>query len=259
MRALVNFILSNMPLIIFCGFGYFIYKQYKELKDFVSKINYNFDKTLKKYLDDKIKVAREETEQILNEYNREDEVATEISRLLAIIEKCEKGTINEKVQASNAVNKFKLTKKVVEKYPNLEKLNEMKTFTEEEIESKDNGLALARQEYNTLAYRYNEKSSGFLQQYIAKICKFPIRYVIFDALESQKYEQNFEVFEEKEQIELGSLDMLNLGPKEQIDLNEVKNNAKREDLRVDHAADIVKPSYTVDKLEEDEYIMEDTR
>lgn len=260
MYGLVSFILNNMPLIIVCIIGYIIYKTYKELKEYVTKINYNFEKTLRKYLDEKIKTAREETEQILNEYNREDECATEIQRLLAIIEKCETGTINEKVNASNAVNKFKVAKKIVEKYPNLDKLNNMKTFTEEEIESKDNGLALARSEYNTLAYRYNEKSSGFVAQFLCKLFKFPIRYVIFDALESQKYEQNFEVFEEKEKVEVGSLDMLNLGEKTTIDLNEIKNTAKREDLRIDHASDILKPSYTVEKLEEEEqYIEEDTR
>ena len=259
MQGLVNFILNNMPLIIFGIVGYVIYKTYKELKEYISKINYNFEKTLKKYLDEKIKTAREETEKILNEYNREDEVATEITRLLAIIEKCEKGTINEKVQASNAVNKFKLTKKVVEKYPNLEKLNNMKTFTDEEIESKDNGLALARQEYNTLAFRYNEKSSGIVAQFLCKLAKFPMSYTIFDALESQKYEQNFEVFEEEEPTELGSLSELNLGEETKVDLNEIKNNAKREDLRIDHASDILKPSYTVEKLEEEEFITQDTR
>ena len=54
--------------------------------------------------------------------------------------------------------------------------------------------------------------------------------------------------------------MLNLGEKTTIDLNEIKNTAKREDLRIDHASDILKPSYTVEKLEEEEqYIEEDTR
>jgi len=257
---LVSTILNNMPAIIFIAVCVVFYKSYKELKDYNTKIKYNFDKTLKGYLDNKIKTAREETDAILKEYGREDEVATEITRLLAVLEKCETGTINEKVSASNAVNKFKINKKSVEKYPNLEKLNNMKTFTDEEINSLDNGLKIARQEYNTLAFRYNEKASGLIQQLIIKLIKFPHSYIIFDALESQKYAMNFEVFSEQEE-EINKLDMLNLGEKEEINIEEFKNKANRKDLRHDHASDILKPDFLDedDIAEEEKYITEDTR
>lgn len=260
---LVTIFLNNMPLIIVITIGVIVYKSYKELKEYRLKIQNSFDKTLAKYLDEKIKKARLETDEILKEYGREDEVATEITRLLAVMEKCENGTINEKVAASNAVNKFKINKKAVEKYPNLEKLNEMKTFTEEEMKSLDNGLSIARQEYNTLAFRYNEKASGLVQQLIIKVIKIPSAYIIFDALESQKYEQNFEVFQEEEP-EVANLSELNLGEPEKVDLEEIKNTADRKEIRHDHASDILKPELPKEKEdfneeEDEEYQTVDTR
>ena len=159
----------------------------------------------------------------------------EINRLLLLIEKGVTGNINDKVETSNAINKFKLSKKIdLKKYPFLKELEDLGTFNEEDMNSKENGIAIARKEYNTQAFRYNEKASSFLMQYLTKSLKLNQQYLIFDAPKASKYEENYEVFEEEEP-EINSLSSLNIPMNQDEELNKLiyKNDyeeIKAEDL-----------------------------
>ena len=76
------------------------------------------------------------------------------------------------------------------------------------MESLDNGIAIARKEYNTQAFRYNEKANGFPMQYLTKLLKLNSQFLIFDKPRAKKYSELYEVFEEEEP-EIDSLTSLN--------------------------------------------------
>lgn len=235
MTDIMFFIFNNIFFIVIIAIGYYIYHEYKDLKTRTASINDLFTKTLDKYLESKIKEAEDVTSRILKEYGKEDEVSMEINRLLLLIEKGVTGNINDKVETSNAINKFKLSKKIdLKKYPFLKELEDLGTFNEEDMNSKENGIAIARKEYNTQAFRYNEKASSFLMQYLTKSLKLNQQYLIFDAPKASKYEENYEVFEEEEP-EINSLSSLNIPMNQDEELNKLiyKNDyeeIKAEDL-----------------------------
>ena len=60
--------------------------------------------------------------------------------------------------------------------------------------SVDNGLAITRKAYNTLAFRYNEKAAEFPIEYLKKYLKLISEFAIFDAPKTTRYEDDFEVF-----------------------------------------------------------------
>ena len=209
MTEIVTFFLDNFIVIAIIASGYYIYKQYTNLKSQTEGIKYIFDKTLNNYLDQKIKEALEIINKIANEYGHVDLINAEINRLKLMIDKGVEGTINEKVEASNFINKFKLNKNIeLDRYPLLAELKNIGTFTEEDMESLDNGIAIARKEYNTQAFRYNEKANGFPMQYLTKLLKLNSQFLIFDKPRAKKYSELYEVFEEEEP-EIDSLTSLN--------------------------------------------------
>lgn len=246
MTEIFNFIFDNFLLFGIILMIYYIYKEYKELKEKTKSINDLFEKSLNKYIEEKINNAKQIASRLLNEYGHEEMVSTEINRLLLVIEKGITGTINDKVTTSNSLNKFKLNKKIdLEKYPNLKKLENLGTFTEEELESVENGLAIARKEYNAEAFRYNEKASSIIMQYVTKIVHLPEQFVIFDAPKTTRYEDNFEVFEEKEP-EINSLSSLNYDDTimAKSNLNDLIYNKQtdKEEPTIEHSDLIIKPS-----------------
>ena len=95
-----------IPILIVLGIIYVI-SQFRKLSEFRREIQKRFDQVLTEYLNKKIIEAKETTDSILKEYGREDEVSTEISRLLLTIEKGESGDINDKEQDSNDLNKIR--------------------------------------------------------------------------------------------------------------------------------------------------------
>lgn len=208
MQNIFNLIFDNILLILFILAIYLVYKQYKDLKTKTATMLDIFNKTLAKYLEDKFNKAKSLAEELKNEYGHVDKLNTEIDRLLYIIEKSNNKTINNYVETSNALNKFKIDKKIdSKKYPRMLELNEIKLFTDKEMESLDNGIAIARREYNAEAFRYNEKASSFPIQYLTKSLKLNSQYSIFDAL-ANTYSDMYEVFEEEEP-EINSLSSLN--------------------------------------------------
>ena len=129
LEGLMNFIFNNIILFLVIGVGIFIYTQYKNLKTKRIAINSLFTQVLDEYLTKRINEAKDITTRILQEYNREDEVNTEISRLLTMIEKGIQGSANDKVETSNAINRFKLSKNInLDRYPMLEELNNIGTL-----------------------------------------------------------------------------------------------------------------------------------
>jgi len=252
MTEIFNFIFDNFLLFGIILMIYYIYKEYKELKEKTKSINDLFEKSLNKYIEEKINNAKQIASRLLNEYGHEEMVSTEINRLLLVIEKGITGTINDKVTTSNSLNKFKLNKKIdLEKYPNLKKLENLGTFTEEELESVENGLAIARKEYNAEAFRYNEKAGTFIMQYLTKLLKLNQQYTIFDAPKSSFYEENFEVFEEEEP-EINSLSSLNRQEEtKEENLNDLlyHKQSDKEEITIEHSDLILKPS---NDIKEDE-------
>ena len=210
MSVIMNYIFNNILLIAFLLLCYYVYRQYKDLKNRIADINTSFSKVLDKYLKEKIDKAKETTDRILKEYGKEDEISLDINRFLMIIEAGENGSVIDKVKTCNAINKYKINKKIdLEKYPYMKELNNLQIFSNEELASVDNGIALSRQEYNAKAFTYNEKASEMPISYLTKFFKLPSQFPIFDALKSDQYEENFEVFEEDETMDNSLLAALN--------------------------------------------------
>lgn len=233
MQNIFNLIFDNILIVGFFLAVYLIYKQYNDLKNRASSILDLFNKTLLKYLEDKFNQARLLAEELKKEYGHVDKLNTEIERLLYIIDKSNEKTINNYVETSNALNKFKIDKKIdAEKYPRMLELNKIKLFTDEEMESLDNGLAIARKEYNTEAFRYNEKASSFPIQYLTKYLKLNTQYSIFDAL-SKKYSDMYEVFEEEEP-EINFLSSLNYVKEDEVpdELPKLKDSKEDEVIEI---------------------------
>lgn len=222
MQTIFNFIFDNFLLVLGIIIGWYIYSQHKNLKLQKNKLNDLFTKTLSPYIERKINEAKTLAEEIKEEYSTNKEIEVEMTRLQTIIEKGITGTINEKVETSNTINKYKAPKKIdLEKYPKIEKLNELGTFNEEDIDAANDGISIARREYNANAFRYNEKAGGFPMSFVVKLLGLPQNYKIFDAPKSSSYELNYEVFEEEEP-EINSLTSLNRSiPTKSEDLNEL--------------------------------------
>ena len=188
MSGLANFLFGNIFLIILVAIIIYTIRQYKDLKERTASINDIFKKTLDAYLTTKMNEAKEDADKIKKEHGEDEIVAAEINRLLYQIEEFEKGSINDKVAASNSINKFKVSKKIdFEKYPYLKELEGLGTFTEEDMTSLENGVAIARKEYNTQAFRYNEKANEVPIQYLTKFLKLNSQFTIFDAPKYAKY------------------------------------------------------------------------
>ena len=230
MQTIFNILFDYFFLFLGIGFVYYSYRQYTDLKERTAKIYDLFKKTLYPYLDKRYKEAKDLANSLKEEYGHIDKLNTEIDRLLLILEKSEEGTINELVEISNLINKFKIDKKIdSKKYPRMLELNDLTIFKEEEMESLDNGLAIARKEYNTMAFRYNEKANSFPMNKLATSFKLNKQYKIFDALKTSNYDEIYEVFEEQEP-EIHSLTVLNY-IKEDDDLPKLKDEV--EELTLD--------------------------
>ena len=219
MEGIMLFFFNNIIIFLIIGVLVYFYRKYKSLKLKSDQMGELFKKVLFPYLDGKIKYAKQVISEIQNEYFRQDTISTEINRFLLTIEKADSGSLNDIVYSANSINKFRTNKKIdMEKYPMLERLNTLFVFTKEEIESVDNGLAISRREYNSLAFKYNEEASGFLVGFLLKITGLPERYIIFDKVnyDEDVKGKNEEVvdtinLEESEVIkQMGDLSSLNI-------------------------------------------------
>ena len=110
MQTIFNILFDYFFLFLGIGFVYYSYRQYTDLKERTAKIYDLFKKTLYPYLDKRYKEAKDLANSLKEEYGHVDKLNTEIDRLLLILEKSEEGTINELVEISNLINKFKIDK-----------------------------------------------------------------------------------------------------------------------------------------------------
>ncbi len=251
MRAIFDFIFNNILLVVIILLAYYLYRQYKDLKAKDETIRTVFNKTLDKYLEKKFNEAKSIANDVFKEYGHVELIKQEVERINYTIEKSVDGTINDKVEASNLLNKFKLNKQIdIERYPNVKELEKIGTFTDEDMGSIDNGVAIARKEYNARAFRYNEKANDFPMQYLTKLLKLPSTFTIFDAPKTINYEEKYEVFEEKEP-EINSLDTLNKvdAPVVSEALEENKVQEKQEVI-IDHSDVVLKPTISLEEKKE---------
>ena len=247
-----------IPILIVIGIFY-IASQLKKMSDYRKELQKRFDHVLTEYLNKKINYAKDIMNSILDEYGREDAVSTEINRLMIAIEKGASGDINDKVTTSNSINKFRLSKQVdLEKYPSMSKLNDIGVFNESEMTSVDNGVALARKEYNTFAFRYNQIASGFPIQYIAKLFGFKSHYVIFGNPKSVSYHADYETLDSGIE-ELHSLSSLNRETKTD-DIEAKEQEEKKEEVQeieIEHSDVVLKPSQDLKSLSENKIANQD--
>ena len=95
MKSIFNFIFNNAILFLLIGGVYYIYRQYKGLKERDKKIREVFDKVLSAYLDRKISEASTIADDIEKEYGHVELIRQEIERLRYTIEKGVNGSIND--------------------------------------------------------------------------------------------------------------------------------------------------------------------
>jgi hypothetical protein len=252
MRAIFDFIFNNILLVIVILLAYYVYRQYKELKAKEGTIKEVFTKTLDKYLDKKFAEAKKIADSVMEEYGHVELIKQEVERIEFTIEKSNNGSINDKVQVSNLLNKFKVNKKIdLERYPNVKNLENIGTFTDEDMGSIDNGVAIARKEYNARAFRYNEKANDFPMQYLTKLFKLPATFTIFDAPKTTNYEEKYEVFEEKEP-EINTLDTLNRTDTSNVTEEAPKTEEKKDEVVIDHSSVVLKPTVSLEEKKEQE-------
>lgn len=244
MYPIMEFLFSNIIILLIVGFGIYIYVTYKKLNDKKQYMTKQFDKYLNNYLNAKINLANDIATKILNEYGREDAVRTEIVRLQVIIKKGIDGTIPDKVITSNVINKFKVSKEIDRtKYHYFNELEQIKTFHDIDINSITDDVALSRKAYNQTAMEYNELTSGFPMQYVVKLFNMEPQFPVFDNIVQEKYSDRYEEFEMSEP-EINKITSLNRVIHKEEEKEEVQgpNANPTPDIKIEHSKETFKPS-----------------
>ena len=112
MATIMNFIFDNILLVLLAFVVYYIYHTYKTLKELTSKINYTFSNGLDDYIKTKIKEVTDLANRLSKEHEGEVIVTNETTRLMTMIKQGKAELINDKVEISNAINRFKLSKNI---------------------------------------------------------------------------------------------------------------------------------------------------
>ena len=172
MYNIVEFLLNNFIFILIGLIALYIFLTYKSLADKKTRMKRQFDKILDTYLGNKINLANNTANLILNEYGREDAVRTEIIRLQVIIQKGISGTIADKVETANVLNKYKVSKEIdVTRYPHFKELENISPFYDIDIHSITDDVAIARREYNKTAMDYVSKNYDAIAADMAQVLK----------------------------------------------------------------------------------------
>ena len=256
MATIMNFIFDNILLVLLAFVVYYIYHTHKILKELTGKINYTFSNGLDDYIKTKIKEITDIATRLSKEHEGEVIVTNETTRLMTMIKQGNAETINDKVEISNAINRFKLSKNIdFEKYPYLKELEKIGIFNDEDMDSVDNGIAIARREYNAQAFRYNEKTSSMVVQYLSKLTNFPAKYLTFEKTKSMAYQENYEVFDEEEP-EINTLASLNYVRKKTIEEKKIVEEKRNDgiiteedlpqEITIEHTDNVIKPSIEID-------------
>lgn len=246
MYKIIEFLFTNIIMVTIASFFIYLYVIYKKLEEKKEKMKYKFDKHLNKYIEEKINTANSLATKILNEYGREDAIRTEIIRLQVIIQKGIDGTISDKVNICNILNKFKVNKDIdTNKYTYFKELENIKPFYDIEINSIKDDIAISRREFNILALEYNELASGFAMQYFTNILKIESQFPLFDNIKTYNYNEEYEVFEEMEP-ELHTLSSLDKGVKKDVGNVPLKPNENpTPDIKIEHSNETLKPTINI--------------
>ena len=244
MYKIMEFLFINIIPLLIVGFIIYVIYIYKQLNNIKDKMQYLFDKHLNNYLGSKIKLANDTSTKIINEYGREDAIRTEIIRLRVIIEKGINGTIPDKVNTSNVINKYKVSKEIdTERYPYFKELANIKTFHDIELDSITDDIALARKDYNDLARKYNELAGGSVMQYIVKVLNTEPQFPVFEHIHQEKYSDKYEELE-MEEPEINKISTLNMVEKqEEVEEKAPTPNANpTPDIQIEHTKGTFKPT-----------------
>ena len=118
------------------------------------------------------------------------------------------------------------------------------------MNSLNNGVALARKEYNTFAFRYNQVASGFPIQYLTKLVGFKTQYVIFGNPKAHIDVPEIEIKPEEEDETL-SLNSLNLMKKSVEEVAKEQGAVEEEEsgeVLLEHSDVVLKPTQSVTSL-----------
>lgn len=246
MYNIVEFILSNFIFILIGLIALYIFITYKSLADKKSRMKRQFDKVLDTYLANKINLANNTANLILNEYGREDAVRTEIIRLQVIIKKGIEGSIADKVETANVLNKFKVNKEIdTNRYPHFKELENINPFYDIDIHSITDDVAIARRDYNNVAMEYNEQAGGTPTQYIVKLLGLETQFPVFDSIIQENYSDKYEAFEMVEP-EINKITQLNVKtnlPRQQtIEEESVPNENPTPVVQIDYSNETFKPT-----------------
>lgn len=248
MYPIMEFLFTNIFLIILVGFGIYIYSSYKKLNEKKAYMTKQFDKYLNNYLNNKINLANQIANKILSEYGREDAVRTEIIRLQVIIKKGIDGTIADKVITCNVINKFKVSKEIDrQKYPYFNELEQIKTFHDIDINSITDDVSLARKAYNQTAMEYNELASGIPMQYFVKLLNIEAQFPVFENIVQENYNDKYEEFEMSEP-EINKITSLNRVVRKEEVVEDVVEGPKANptpDIQIEHSKQTYKPSINI--------------
>lgn len=244
MYKIMEFLFINIIPLLIIGFIIYVIYIYKQLNNIKEKMQHLFDKTLNNYLGSKIKLANDTSTRIINEYGREDAIRTEIIRLRVIIEKGINGSITDKVNTSNVINKYQVSKGIdIERYPYFKELENIKTFYDIELDSITDDIALARKDYNDLARKYNELAGSSLMQYIVKILNIETQFPVFEHINQESYSDKFEELE-IEEPEINKISNLNMIQKQEEQEEQVPtpNANPTPDIQIEHTKGTFKPT-----------------
>ena len=246
MYNIVEFILNNFIFILIALIALYIFLTYKSLADKKTRMQRQFDKSLDNYLGNKINLANNTANLILNEYGREDAIRTEIIRLQVIIKKGIEGSIADKVETANVLNKYHVSKEIdVNRYPHFKELENISPFYDIDIHSITDDVAIARRDYNKIAMDYNEKAGGTPTQYIVKLLQLEPSFPVFDSIIQENYSDKYEAFEEIEP-EINNISDLNVRsnvPRVVAVKEEAKPNENPTPVvQIDYSNEIFKPT-----------------
>ena len=117
------------------------------------------------------------------------------------------------------------------------------------MRSLDNGVAIARKEYNMYAFRYNQVASGFPMQYLTKLLGFKSHYSIFGNPKSNNYHTEYETLDSGNE-EVNSLSSLNYNKKKEEVKEDIKQNEEVEEREIvmQHSDVILKPTQDLNSL-----------
>lgn len=186
MDLILNWIMANpIPVIIIIVVLFLIFT-YNNLNAKKQRVEKSFS-TIDIYLEKRFDEIGALLEQTLAAYEFEENVYTQVSALRSGIATAKSGSINDKVNVANNLNKMiAIPGLKSEAYPEIQAIQKMGMFTMEKTSSIEDDLAAARKQYNNNATSYNTKIASFPTNLVAGIFGFKTPFELFKVTEGKK-------------------------------------------------------------------------